>query len=64
MNHQGTVQSVAREIIKDKAEEKTVASELKRLDNRRANLLREFYYKLADALPQSPIWTSAAKAAH
>ena len=33
-------------------EPKTVASELKRLDNRRANLLREFYYKVADALPQ------------
>lgn len=31
---------------------RTVASELKKLDPRRANLLRDFYYRVADALPQ------------
>ena len=30
----------------------TVKSELKKLDAIRANLIREFYYKVADALPQ------------
>ena len=32
--------------------EKTVKSELSQLDPRRAHLVREFYYKVADALPQ------------
>ena len=32
--------------------EKTVASELKRLDNQRGNRLRELFYQVADALPQ------------
>ena len=31
---------------------KTTESELKQLDPRRASLIREFYYKVEDALPQ------------
>lgn len=31
---------------------KTVQGELKQLDARRASLVREFYYKVSDALPQ------------
>ena len=32
--------------------ESTVRSELKKLDPKRYQLIREFYYKIADALPQ------------
>ena len=39
--------------FRDKTDEPpTVKSELTRLDAKRTNLLREFYYKVADALPQ------------
>jgi len=38
--------------FRDEPPAKTVQSELKKLDPRRVNLLREFFYKVADALPQ------------